>query len=125
MARADIPTHVRQVIVRHIDSAQQVEILALLLRDPAKQWRPAEVSRSLHIPPEACEGWLEGFAAAGLVGRADEAAYSATPARESRTVAELVDLYGRRRISVVDTIYNKSGSAIQSFSDAFKLRGND
>ena len=69
MARTDIPKNVRQLVLRHIDSVQQVEILELLARDPDHEWSSAQISRSLHIPPDACEQWLRSFAAAGMVER--------------------------------------------------------
>ena len=103
----EIPTSVRQLIVRHISSAQQVEILTLLERD-RRRWTAPEVCRSLHISPEACGAWLERFAAAGLVARPEDRVYQHSDGKQARLVTELVDLYTRRRTSVVDTIYNRS-----------------
>lgn len=119
MAHSDIPKNVRQVIVRHIDSVQQVEILALLRNEPEREWTVAEVSRSLHIAPKSCGAWLDAFAAARLVDRT-EAGYK--HATRSRNADDLVDCYSRRRLAVIDSIYNKPSAAIQSFSDAFRIR---
>lgn len=125
MAHSDIPKNVRQLIVRHIDSVQQVEILALLRDDPEREWTPAEISRALHTPPDACERWLAAFADARLVESRGGAYRHAREGSRSRDADELVDCYSRRRLAVIDSIYNKPSSAIQSFSDAFRLRRDD
>jgi hypothetical protein len=121
MAHSDIPKNVRQLIVRHIDSVQQVEILALLQGDPEREWTAAEISRALHIPPQACGEWLDAFASARLVVRGQDG-YK----HSDRGGADhLVECYSRRRLAVIDSIYNKPSTAIQSFSDAFRLRKDD
>ena len=128
MARTDIPKNVRDLILRHIDSVQQVEILELVARDPSRVWQAPEISRTLHIGPASCAEWIERFAAAGLVERDVRdvgGVRHASRGPRSRAVDELVDLYARRRTSVIDAIYSKPSPAIQSFSDAFRLRGKD
>lgn len=125
MAHSDIPKNVRQLIVRHIDSVQQVEILALLRDNPEREWTVAEISRSLHIAPNSCATWLEAFAAARLVDRTDTGFKHAASGARSQQADELVDCYSRRRLAVIDSIYNKPSAAIQSFSDAFRLRRDD
>jgi hypothetical protein len=122
MAPADIPKPVRQFISRHIDSIQQVEILALLRRDGERAWTTEQVSRTLHIAHALCAEWLDRYATAGLVKR-DEIGYRHQPGGSQTAVLdELVDLYARRRTTVIDAIYNKPSGSIQSFSDAFRLR---
>jgi len=125
MAHTDIPKTVRQLILRHIDSVQQVEILALLGREHGRAWTPAEISRTLHISPAACEEWLARFAAANLADQNDDGYTHAKSGPHVRAADELVDFYGRRRLTVIESIYNKPNSAIQSFSDAFRVRRDD
>jgi|tagenome__1003787_1003787.scaffolds.fasta_scaffold19486344_1 hypothetical protein len=107
MERTDIPNNVRQLILRHIDSVQQVEILALLRREPGRAWTPVEISRTLHISPVACEEWLAHFAAASLADHGEDGYTHARSGPHVRAADELVDFYGRRRLAVVDSIYNK------------------
>jgi DNA-binding Lrp family transcriptional regulator len=124
MARTDIPTHVRELILRHIESVQQVEILALLSGDADRSWTAASISRSLHIAQEPCGKWIDRFVAAGILVGEDEGVRFAAGGKRSRAAVDLVDLYSRRRTTVIEAIYNKPGTAIQSFSDAFRLRGD-
>ena len=108
MSGAELPKHVRDLIERHIDSVQQVEILVLLRGQSDNAWHPADVSRALHIAPGPCRTWLEQFAAAGLVTDAGMGFRHGAAKRVSRiAVDDLVDLYPRRRLSVIDAIYNK------------------
>ena len=125
MAASDIPKPVRQLIVRHIDSVQQVEILDLLRRDPERSWTAERISRELRIAGASCAEWLDRFATEGLVVR-DHLGYRDAPdGRHAAAVSELIDMYGRRRTSVIEAIYSRPSDSIQSFSDAFRLRRDD
>lgn len=125
MAPADIPKPVRQLIARHIDSIQQVEILDLLRREADRPWSAEQVCRTLHMAQALCAEWLDRFATAGLVAR-DDAGYRHTDeGRQAAAVRDLLDLYGRRKTSVIEAVYSKPSGSIQSFSDAFRLRRDD
>ncbi len=103
MERTEIPQNVRRLIAQHIDSVLQVEILALLCRDRAREWTDHEVSRSLHIPANVCKEWLDTFAAAGLIQRNGSSGCRVA----SADADELIDFYSRRRLAVIDAIYHK------------------
>jgi hypothetical protein len=125
MAASEIPKPVRQLIARHIDSVQQVEVLVLLRRDPEQAWTAETISRELRIAGASCAEWLDRFATAGLV-KSDHLGYRDAPnGRHAAAVAELIDLYGRRRTSLIEAIYSRPSDSIQSFSDAFRLRRDD
>jgi len=107
MAHNDIPKNVRRLILRQIESVQQVEILALLRADPDRVWAADEVSRRLHINATACAAWLQGFAAANLVDRIGDAYQHAARGPSVRAADDLVDCFARRRLAVIDAIYSK------------------
>jgi hypothetical protein len=44
------------------------------------------------------------------------------PPELAATIAGLVELYGERRVSVINLIYGRPGDALRSFADAFRLR---
>jgi len=104
MAHPDIPENVRRLIVRHIDSVQQLEILALLRGDSARAWTPPEVCRTLRISPDACRAWLEAFALSGLVARDADGGFIDSGHPDARAA---VDTYERRRHAVIESIYGK------------------
>lgn len=107
MAHTEIPKNVRRLILRHIESVQQVEILALLRDHPEREWSPDEVSRTLHIGPSACAAWLARFADARLVDRTDAVYRHARSGPDVRAADALVDCFARRRLAVIDAIYGK------------------
>ena len=105
MARDDLPEHVRAVIARHIDSVQQVEILALMRAEPARAWTTPEFCKMLQLTPAACDAWVRRLAAGGMVAVQEESVRLTASDEDARALDDLLDLYGRRRISVVDSIY--------------------
>ena len=105
MGSDDIPEHVRAVIARHIDSVQQVEILALMRADPARGWATTEFCKALHLTEAACGSWLGRLAAGGLVAMQDGAVRFTATDDDARALDDLVDLYARRRTAVVHSIY--------------------
>jgi hypothetical protein len=107
VAQAKLPKDVRRLIARHIDSIQQVEILALLLRERERDWSSAEISRALQIPIAACENWLDRFLSAEILSGGNGRVRLPGDGREARSVAELVELHSRRRMSVIDAIYGR------------------
>jgi hypothetical protein len=114
MTRAEIPDAVRDLITNHIDSAQQVEILVLLGKDPERAWAPDAVARELRIASAACSAWLERFASARLA-RPTAAGYRHRAGR----VDDLIRCYATRRLAVLDLIY---GNPQHDPAEAFGLR---
>jgi hypothetical protein len=107
VTRDELPNNVQATIARHIESIQQVEILALVSGDPQRAWTPADICRSLRVSPIACEVWLDRFAATGVISRDEGAVRYAPGGEERRAFDDLVDMYTKRRHSVVDSIYSK------------------
>ena len=105
MAPAELPKDVRRLIAQHIDSVQQVEILALLLRERERDWSSAEISRALQIPIAACENWLDRFASAEILSSGNGRVRLPADGRHAHSISELVELHSRRRMSVIDAIY--------------------
>jgi hypothetical protein len=112
MSRDDLPEHVRTLIESHIESVQQVEILVLLRAAAERGWAAGELCRSLHLSAAVCEGWIDRFAAAGIVTRTDERILYAAGTPHDPAVDDLLDLYSRRRHSVIESIYGKPRDAV-------------
>lgn len=109
MRRAELPREVRELISRHIDSAQQVEILVLLAREPDVEWTADAASKNLRIAVASCEQWLERFAAGGLVDRSGTGYrhMRATDTNRPTAVEQLAAQYTSRRKSIIDLIYSR------------------
>jgi hypothetical protein len=123
MKGADLPEPVRRLIVDCIDSAADLEVLLLLHRGPERAWLATDVDAELRIGAEPARTGLANLTQAGLV-TVDDERYRFAPRRESqrRAVDALAEEYARRRVRVIEFLYEKPSDRITSFSDAFRLR---
>lgn len=110
----------------HIQSVAQIEILALVCAEPAREWTARAIDAALRSNEEFIADRLATFARAGLlsaVGGAP-ATYRFHP-RDSTLEAgavETVAAYRERPVLVIETIFKPDNDAAQSFADAFRIR---
>lgn len=126
MPNSGIPPHVKTLILDHIDSVGQLDVLLLLQRDPKKKWRAASVASELRTDPTWAMDQLEILHARGLLQTipGPEPAYfyhPSTPALED-AIRGLARAYAERRVSIINIIISKPDDRIQVFADAFRLR---
>jgi hypothetical protein len=129
VAAGELAPEVRRFIAEHIDAAEQLEILLLLHRSPEKEWTAAEVSQAIYTVPASATMRLESLVTSGFVassGGADPR-YRYQPGDESlaRQVDVLAEAYRADRVAVIKLIFARPPDPLQSFADAFKLRGNE
>jgi hypothetical protein len=127
--KQELSAEVRQFIAEHVDAAEHLEILLLLHRTPDKQLTALEVSQAVYTVPASATMRLEGLVASGFAsstGGADPR-YWFDPKREDlrRQVDVLAEAYKADRVAVIKLIFSKPPDPVQSFADAFKLRGRD
>jgi hypothetical protein len=124
-----IPPEVRRFIAEHIETAEQLEILLLLQRSGEKQWTALDVSQAIYTVPASATMRLESLVAGGFLsstGGADPR-YRYAPRTDQlrKQVDALSEAYRLDRVGVIKLIFSKPPDPLQSFSDAFKLRGTD
>lgn len=98
-------------------------MLLLLRADPARAWRPPEISSELRTTPESVAQRLESLERDGLVGRGDDGfRYSAGPL--DGAVGDLASCYSTHRVAVIETIFSvdRQPDPVRSFADAFRVR---
>ena len=66
---ASIPPRVRQLIIDHIDSVMQLEVLLLIASQPQRGWTAKDVAELLRIDPAWVDAQLRAMAAGGLVAQ--------------------------------------------------------
>jgi hypothetical protein len=120
---------VRQFLTDHIDSAEQLEILLLLQRDPDRRWTAQEVSQAIYTVPASALMRLEALVAHGFATSSggSDPTYVFEPRTEEirRQVQTLADAYRNDRVSVIKLIFSRPPDPLQSFADAFRLRGKE
>lgn len=129
MARGDLSPEVRRFIGEYIANAEQLEVLLLLHRFPDRRWKAQDVSKEVYTVPAAATMRLERLVATGFLtstGTADpEYHYQPANPTLAQGVEALAAAYRADRVSVIKTIFDKGPDPLQSFSDAFRLRGKD
>lgn len=118
---------VQRFVAEHVDSAEQLEILLLLHRDPGKGMTAQEVSQAIYTVPASAIMRLEALVASGFLsssGGADPR-YTFAPRSDAlrQQVDALAEAYRKDRVSVIKLIFARPPDPVQSFADAFRLRG--
>ncbi|MGH8992610.1 MAG: hypothetical protein ACRDZ7_13970 [Acidimicrobiia bacterium] len=127
MSGPELPSEVRALIVRHLTSGAQLEILLLLHRHQEQSWSAADVGRELRIDVEQAAWALSRLSADGLFAGDEESGYRFEPRlrRKATAVDALAALYPTYRVAIISLIFSKPSGPMQDFSDAFRLRDED
>jgi hypothetical protein len=100
-----------------------LETLCLLVDDPAKAWQEAEVYRLIQSSQQSVTKNLMALVEEGFLV-SDAAGYRFAPKDQEmeRWAVELVKTYRAKRVTVIETIYQRPLDPIRTFADAFKFR---
>ena len=119
---------VREFLAKYVSSAELLDILMLLYREQEPVWTPASVSNRVFTVPQAAERRLEELEAQGLVmrrpGHADAFCVDPTHPEVKATLPALREIYETNRAEVIGTVFKMRTDPLQSFSNAFRLRGD-
>ncbi|HET8995856.1 MAG TPA: hypothetical protein VFN42_04250 [Acetobacteraceae bacterium] len=107
-----------------IGSVWTIELLVLLRQDPDRTWQARSLVTDLRASPRVVGDSLSALEAAGLVSADEGGLYRYQPVSRliDDTARELVDLYARKPMTVVNTILSSPTNKIQTFADAFRFR---
>lgn len=121
-----ISPQVREFLTDYIDSAELLDVLMLLVREPDKAWTPDTVSNRVFSVPQAAQQRLDELTVRGLVAeRADTPGSYALSVRDDKlaeTLAEVRQVYERNRADLITFVFSMKADPVKSFSNAFKLR---
>lgn len=122
-----ITDELRAFLKGRLTSADQIEIVLLLLGDPSRSWTASEVSQALGKTPEATAMRLFLLASQGLIvfepSGVPRYRYGAADETAGRLLQELAAHYAASRAEVLRAIdVRTEADPVQSFADAFKLK---
>jgi hypothetical protein len=121
----DIDPRVRRFILESVHSVEQLEVLLLLHRDPARWWTAAQVSAELYTSLPSADNRLRDLAARKLVVAelTDPPRYRFEPGNEEACglVGLLAETYRERRVTVITLVFSKPQDAIRDLADAFRI----
>jgi predicted transcriptional regulator len=115
------PREVESFIAYCIDSVEQVEILLLLCKDPARRWTIDELSDHLRSSPRSVGLRLSSLVSHGLVARDGMSFHYAASPADDVLVKKLKTVYEERRTTVIDYIFTDRVDPMRSFADAFRI----
>jgi hypothetical protein len=123
-----ISSEARAFLAKYIDSAELLDILMLLYREPEGIWTAEVVSNRVFTVPQAAEKRLEELQARGLAKTNPDHPGAFRLAVDDPKVAkgmtELRQAYETSRADVIGLVFSIKADPLQSFSNAFKLRGD-
>ena len=122
-----ISEQLRHFLQQRLASVEQIEIVLLLKRDPARSWTASEVASHLGTAPESAAMRLFLLASAGLivfeVSGMPRYRYASTDAATEAVLGELAAVYESDREAVTALVEAPAPpDPIRSFADAFKLK---
>ena len=121
------PLHpaVHDLIVDRIESVAQLEVLLLMMRDPAKVWNAQTLAAELRVTETWTASQLQQLVQHNLATRVPQGYRYGADLVTHATVQELDKAYHSHPVAVVTLIYSKPNRTLKSFSDAFKLRKDE
>jgi hypothetical protein len=126
---AEIPEHVRRLVIERIHSISELEIVLLLHRDASRSWTAEQVSAELRIDRIWTAGQLPVLRDRGLLAspnsRPDHFQFRPSDPKLEEAVQALAVSYSDRRVAVISLIYSKPPGDVRVLADAFRVRRED
>lgn len=109
-----------------IDSVETIEVLGLLLEFPDRAWTPELLSREIRSSAGSVAKRLDALMASRVIIHDEkESRYLPASAIMEKMVRELIAFYRLRPHRVMEILYSKPDTAMQSFADAFRFGRKD
>jgi len=113
---------VRDFVIRHIKSLEQLELLLLLASDPSKSWTLQQLVKEISSTRESVAQRVNQLTEEGLLAKDGEFfRFSPASPEKAAVVPELAVAYRKYRVRITELIYSRA-RVLKVFSDAFKLR---
>lgn len=126
MSADALPAPVKQLLARHIQSVEQLEVLLLLRSQPERKWTAAQVYDVVRSSQSSITARLLTFTADGFLAeeKGPPQTFRYAPKTDNlRTALEqTAAAYQTWRVRVIEAIFAPAADPVQSFADAFKLR---
>ncbi len=122
----------QQFLWEQIEGYGQLEVLLLLQRDPTKAWTTESASAVLKLPSTEVEEALASLLKRGMIermaGDPPQSRYAAVEPHLRIMIPELAQAWQDNRLEVLATMNAQAmmrmrNSALRTFSEAFRLRG--
>ena len=129
MQDADFSDDFCAFIQKAIPAVDAAEALLAVCAHPDGWWRPADLAKALwpevSVTDAEAARYLELFRSRGLLAIDPDSRYQYCPASEllAAHVQTLAQAYKERPVTLIRMIYALRDLKVQSFADAFRLKG--
>ena len=116
---------VRQLIARHLDSVESIDILLLLRRSPQTYWGAPAIAEQLGIAPDIARAKIDALRRSGIITVGEQTGafrYGPPDERTRSAVDELAGVYASRRSIVINEIYSANLERLRAFSNSFRVK---
>lgn len=122
MSKDALSAQVRDFVIRHITSIEQLELLLLLASDPSKGWTVQQLVKEISSSQESVRQRLKQLLEDRFLMK-DGEFFRFAPAspEKGEVISELAKAYSQYRVRITELIYSRAG-VLKTFSDAFKFR---
>ena len=111
LMKRQIDQEIGAFIANYIDSVHTLEVLLMLLREPARAWTTDDIHERVQSSPAAVKASLLSLTAANLARQSDdndERFLFSTPSNEhENALRKLAELYEVRRTLVIEYLYSR------------------
>ena len=126
VADADLPTEAKQFLRAHIQSLEQLEILAAMRSQRDREWSAQAIYETILSNEKSIDTRLRQFEGAGLIvsngGTVPAYRYQPRDPSLETAVDATLRAYRERRVLVIETIFRPDADPAKSFADAFRFK---
>jgi hypothetical protein len=116
----------RFFVSEYIESAELLDVLMLLYRDPGQVWTAERVSEAIFTVPGSAALRLEELSGRGLAtlvsASPPEYRFSVDEADLRSYVQEVSEAYRKNRAEMISLVFEFNADPLKSFANAFRLR---
>jgi hypothetical protein len=124
LGQTELPAEVARLITAVIASMEHVELLRLFAASPDAPFTLEMLAGALRADLHLIRGAVHDLVGAKLVSETDGQFVYAAGTRDRAAVAELIQSYNTRPVTLVRAIYARP-KPVTAFADAFRIRRSD
>jgi hypothetical protein len=125
MNENDVPDDIKNFILQHIDSIEQLTILLLLYADPKREWTSRSIENHLRSSAASVGKRLSDLYSRGILAKpnSDEDRHLYSPKTEEMAarIEKLAAFHAKYSNRVIALIYSRPLEVLRNFADAFLI----
>jgi hypothetical protein len=119
-----LPAELKNFIVRHVLSVEQLEVLLLIGRCRDRSWTVTELSRELRGNEVSVAHWLRLLVAGQLVVETEDGFRFQSSPENTRAVESLDRSYRERPVPMIELIYSRPNPHLSADSQSLRIQNH-